>query len=175
MTTADKKTKSRVEAANFNERYAMLTQGNSQEKMAAIPYFDTHKLLEVVKDFNSDLKAAVLQQVIKQGELYEIARGHESITTLAYDASPDVRREVMNLMKEYSGRLFLAKNDGNPACDTAYWEFVRAAEKLAVDPVPEIAQIAQDELERHYDRHPSSRPQEVEQEIPKNKSRGMDI
>lgn len=173
-----------AEKANFEERYKMLRSGSVMEKLAAIPYFETSQLIETLKDADSTVRLNALVQINKRDDFYDLARSHADVVALAYDSSPGVRAEVMNIVHNYSGRFSLAKDNGNPACDAAYWEFVRTAEKLAVDPVPEIADTAQKELERHYDRYPWTRPEvqekEQEQEMPDytqyiKKDKGMDI
>lgn len=161
--------------ATFEEKSKMLRNGSEVEKIAVIPYFETNQLLASLQDASSAVRKSALVQICKRDDFYDLARGRREVATLAFDANPEVRQEVINIVNKYSGRFSLAKDNGSPACDAAYWEFVRTAEKLAVDPVPEIAASAEKALEAHYDRYPHTRPVEQEKTQRPQKDKGMDI
>ena len=152
----------KAKKATYEERFKMLRGNDEMEKLAAISYFDTNNLLETLKDPNATVRMNALSQICRRDDFYDLARSHKEVVALAYDASPGIRQEVMNIINQYSKGFAYAKDGGNIACDTAYWEFVRTAEKLAVDPVPEIAASAEAALEEHYNRYPHTRPKEQE-------------
>lgn len=113
--------------ASQERRYEMLTKGSLMERLAAIPYFETRHLVEVLNDPNPDVRVSALRQITFMDELDEVAKDAERIATLVNDPTLVVQKESLTTIQHFIEKLRLAADAGNSICENAYWKFIEAA------------------------------------------------
>ena len=117
--------------ASQEQRYEMLTKGSLMQRLAAIPYFETRHLVEVLNDPNPDVRVSALRQITFMDELDEVAKDAESIATLVNDPTLVVQKESLTTIQHFIEKLRLAADAGNTICENAYWKFIEAARTQA--------------------------------------------
>ena len=117
--------------ASQERRYEMLTKGSLMQRLAAIPYFETRHLVEVLNDPNPDVRVSALRQITFMDELDEVAKDAERIATLVNDPTLVVQKESLTTIQHFIENLRLAADAGNQICENAYWKFIEAARTQA--------------------------------------------
>jgi len=117
--------------ASQERRYEMLTKGSLMQRLAAIPYFETRHLVEVLNDPNPDVRVSALRQITFMDELDEVAKDVERIATLVNDPTLVVQKESLTTIQHFIENLRLAADAGNQICENAYWKFIEASRTQA--------------------------------------------
>ena len=78
--------------ASQEHRYEMLTKGSLMQRLAAIPYFETRHLVEVLNDPNPDVRVSALRQITFMDELDEVAKDAEEEKPIPFDEQVECDR-----------------------------------------------------------------------------------